>query len=809
MDELLQDFIAETRETLAAISGEVVAWELDPADRGRLDAIFRFVHTVKGSCGFLDLPRLARLSHAAEDVLAAVRAGERRPDTATVDAVLAIVDRIGEIVETIDAGEQADVDTGDDLLIAALDGGDAPAPVSGAAVPVANGPSAAPKPAMPVVAGTSASVSAAAPGRVAARSVRLNVDLLDRMMSGMSDMVLARNELARKLRDDADPRLEAALERLSASVADMRETVTRTRMQAIDALFSPLPRLVRDTAASVGKAVALTVDGSDVELDREMVEVMRDPLVHLIRNAIDHGIETAADRRLAGKPEAGRLAVSARQSGNQIIIDIADDGRGIDTDRLVAKLSAQPGQDAAALRRLPEAARLDLVFHPGLSSKDEATALSGRGVGMDVVRANVEQVGGRIELANAPGRGLTVSIHVPLTLSIIPAVIVGIAGQRFALPRQAIGEIVTTNGEAIRVQQLGDASVATVRDRRMPLVDLGTTLGLSAANRRMLIVLDLRDGSYALGVDRVFDTEELVVKPSAPAVMAAGIYAGQTLPDSGLPMLLLDAAGIAERAGLAFVAEPPQAVVDGGAQAQGIEALLFVDLNGARRAIPLATVDRIQPVPAETIRMSGGRLRMTVDGATVPVVATGPIAGRDTVAVLRLHDDVSDLGYAIGEALDIVALPATLAPAAAPGIVAGVAVIDGEQIEVVDPFWIFAEAASGHAAAVVAGPARAAPLCLLHPDAGGWIEGFLRPMLEGAGYRVTTAPVVGEPADIALTLAGEPGPRPGSGMRPDTPVLTLARDPDAVAAGGGGGDVYRYDRVGMLAAIARRLGRAA
>ncbi|WP_375382149.1 chemotaxis protein CheA [uncultured Sphingomonas sp.] len=781
MDELLQEFIAETRETLDAISGEIVAWEAAPADKARLDAIFRFVHTVKGSCGFLDLPRLARLSHAAEDVLAAVRLGERWPDTATVDAVLAIIDRIGEIVEAIDAGLTLD-DTGDDLLIAALDGkGPMPGPV----------PEDAPRPA-----GKPGAVAPSA--RAVTRSVRLNVDLLDRMMSGMSDMVLARNELARKLRDDADPRLEAALERLSASVVDMRETVTRTRMQTIDALFSPLPRMVRDTAASLGKTVSLAIDGSDVELDREMVEVMRDPLVHLIRNAIDHGIESPAERRLAGKPDAGRLVVSARQSGNQIIIDIADDGRGIDTDRLVAKLSAQPGQDAAALRQLTEAARLELIFHPGLSSKDEATAISGRGVGMDVVRANVEQVGGRIELANAPGRGLTVGIHVPLTLSIIPAVIVGIAGQRFAIPRQTIGEIVTTQGEKIRVQQLGDAQVATVRDRRMPLIDLGITLGLAAAERRMLVVLDLRGGSYALGVDTVFDTEELVVKPSAPSVMAVGIYAGQTLPDSGLPMLLLDAGGIAEKAGLVFAPEVPQPATIEAEQARGVEALLFVDLNGERRAIPLAMVDRIQQVPTETIRRSGGRLRMTVDGGTVPIVATGAIGDRALVAVLRLHDDRSGLGYAIGEALDIVTLPPVLAPAAAPGIVAGVAVIDGDQIEVVDPFWIFADAAAG--AAAIPSPADAAPLCLLQPDAGGWLEGFLRPMLEGAGYRVATQGAAGEVADIALVLDGEPAWAAAAGA----PLLTLARDP-----GGSGGAVYRYDRAGVLAAIAQRLGRAA
>ena len=260
MDELLQEFIAETRETAEALASEIVAWEADPADRARLDAIFRFVHTVKGSCGFLELPRLAKLSHHAEDVLAAVRDGRRTADARLVDAVLAIVDRIGEMVEALDVGQDIGTD-GDDLLIAALAEG-----------------AGARRSRLPPVAETADAVVRAAAPRAPQRSVRLPVDLLDRMMSGMSDMVLARNELARKLRDGADPVAEAALERLSLIVADMRDTVSRTRMQAIEALFSALPRMVRDTAAQLGKQVNLAIEGGDVEIDREMIEAIRDPL---------------------------------------------------------------------------------------------------------------------------------------------------------------------------------------------------------------------------------------------------------------------------------------------------------------------------------------------------------------------------------------------------------------------------------------------------------------------------------------------------------------------------------------------------
>jgi two-component system chemotaxis sensor kinase CheA len=428
MDDLLQEFIAETRETLDALAGEIVAWEADPADRARLDSIFRFVHTVKGSCGFLDLPRLARLSHAAEDVLQSVRSGERAADPALVNAVLAIVDRIGEIVEAIDAGAALD-DSAEDLLLAALEGKAQTGPASELApvvVPITSAP------------------------RAPARSIRLSVDLLDRMMNGVSEMVLARNELARRLRDSGDTTLETAVDRLSMTVAELRDTVTRTRMQTIDSLFSALPRLVRDTAAALGKKVSLSIDGADVELDREMIELLRDPLVHIVRNAIDHGIEAPEARRGAGKPEAGRLAIVARQSGNRIIVEVADDGQGIDTAKLLAKRIAQEPARAAELGALDQRARLNLIFEPGLSTRDEATTTSGRGVGMDVVRTNVEQIGGSIRLDNVAGRGLTTTIEVPLTLAILSAIIIEAGDQHYAVPRQAIEEIVAVGSDAVR-----------------------------------------------------------------------------------------------------------------------------------------------------------------------------------------------------------------------------------------------------------------------------------------------------------------------------------------------------------------------
>jgi two-component system chemotaxis sensor kinase CheA len=289
MDDLIADFVAECREMLEALGGEIVAWEAQPDDRARLDSIFRFVHTVKGNCGFFDFPRLEALSHAAEDALADVRAGRRQADGPMVTAVLAIIDRIGEMIAQIEAGDE--LLPGDDSgLISALEAGaEGPAPIA--------------------VVAEGGGRSATAP-----RTIRLSVELLDRVMSTVSDMVLARNELARRLRESpTDVPVDGAFERLSAIIADMRDAITRTRMQRIENLFVALPRMVRDLSAELGKQVLVDIEGGDVELDREMIEMIRDPLTHIVRNAVDHGIELPGERLKAGKREIGILSVPVGQ----------------------------------------------------------------------------------------------------------------------------------------------------------------------------------------------------------------------------------------------------------------------------------------------------------------------------------------------------------------------------------------------------------------------------------------------------------------------------------------------------------------
>ena len=755
MDDLLQEFIAETRETLEALSGEIVAWEADPNDRARLDAIFRFVHTVKGSCGFLNLPRLERLSHAAEDVLAAVRDNSRRPGTSLVNAVLAIVDRIGEIVEAIDTG-QALNDSGDDLLVAAL--AEDAEPVT-QAVEWTN-------------------------QRKTNRSVRLNVDLLDVMMSGMSEMVLARNELVRRLRGTTlDPDAEAALDRLSLTVSDMRDTVTRTRMQKIDTLFTALPRIVRDTASSLGKAVTLHIDGADVELDRELIELLRDPLVHILRNSIDHGVEAPPARTAAGKSVTGKLTVSARQAGNQVLIEIADDGAGINVERLVQKALSTGLCSESEVGAMNASARLDLIFEPGLSSRDAVTAISGRGVGMDVVRSNIETIGGRITLDNRPGSGLTILIRVPLTLSILPTILVGVGNHRFALARQSVEEIITLKNGLVRVDTVGSVPVATVRGKQLPMLHLARLLNIEQSHPSALMIIGTRNGSYALAVDAVLDTEELVVKPAAPAVMATGIYAGQTLPDCGLPMLLLDGGGLADAAGLSFVATNAEAASldDVTTEDERNQALLFDDLDGQRRAIALGVIDRVETVEREAIRVVGGRKHVTIDGATLPIhLVCDPSTG-DTVTLLRLSDNALQTAYAIGRPVEIIDLPA-LTPARGNDFIAGIATINGMPIEIVDPLTLFKDAADMF---------DARPVCLLRDDGSGWMNAFLRPTLEANGYRCVAQAGASEQPVVMLAFDDAPPPIPSLG------VVRLRHSQN-----GGRDSIYRYDRAAVIAALA-------
>jgi two-component system, chemotaxis family, sensor kinase CheA len=676
MDDLLAEFIAETREMLEALGGELVAWEAAPEDRERLDAIFRFVHTVKGNCGFFDFPRLEALSHAAEDALGEVRAGRRLPDEALVTAVLAIIDRIGALNDAVERGEEISAE-GDERLIAALAHDPDKAEAAALAKPHRDGDGKG--------RGSGANQ----------RSIRLPVELLDRMMSGVSDLVLARNDLSRVLRElGADPRIDGPFERMTTILDDVRDAATRMRMQRIEFLFSALPRLVRDLGQELGKQVMVDLEGQDVELDREMIESIRDPLTHILRNAIDHGLETPAQRLEAGKREIGVVSISARQAGNQIYLVVSDDGRGIDADRLVKKALEQGIVTDDQLAAMSLADKQNLVFAPGLSTAKEITSISGRGVGMDVVRSNIEKIGGGIAVASQPGTGTTITLRLPLTLSIIATLTVTSAGQRFALPRSGVEEVIFGGDPNLGYTELGDGRFIDFRGRRIPCVPLSEVLrqqnDLAMLERTFIVIRHSPTEISAIVVDEVLDHEEAVIKPVAPAITATRLYTGATLLSDGTPVLALD---------ITNIAVDNRIVIDGRSRAVALEleqradeelevatrVMLFVDHQGQQRAVEMDYVERIETIDAGIVQRHAGDSRAVIDGRLRELAGTDDREiDSDKLRLLRLRDGDREAFYAVRAIIDVAPLEDAIREGAKETDTRGYVVVAGRATPLLD-----------------------------------------------------------------------------------------------------------------------------
>jgi two-component system chemotaxis sensor kinase CheA len=818
MDDLLADFIAETREMLEASGGEIVAWEADPADRARLDAIFRFVHTVKGNCGFFDFPRLASLSHAAEDALADCRAGRRDPDRALVSAVLAIIDRIAQMIDAIEADETFP-EGGDESLIDALnvsretsgdDGSGAAAP--GGAQDEARAALHAPAAALLERGEGSASPARRTDPAAAQRTIRLPVELLDRVMSGVSDMVLARNDLAHRLRQAGNqPTIDGPFERLTTILSDVRDAITRMRMQRIETLFAALPRLVRDLSAELGKQVMIDLDGGDVELDREMIETIRDPLTHIIRNAIDHGIEAPSVRLAARKREIGLLAIAARQSGNTILIVISDDGRGLDEGRIGDKAVACGLVSAAERASMGREKTLNLIFEPGFSTAETVSNVSGRGVGLDVVRQNLERVGGSIKVSSQPGQGTVFTLQIPLTLSIIAGLTVEVGGQRFAVPQSYVEEIVQAEAGALDLVEVGASALVTFRGRRVPCLMLADVLGIAQgghapeASAPVLVLLRLASGDlFALAVERIHGHGDLVVKPLAPAVMRCGLYAGSTLLDDGQPVLLLDVANIAAQHELV-----------GDARARALHALdeetarrsetlpramLFTDFSGRRAAVRLELVQRIETAPASAIDRSAGRPRVVIDAMILPLVGLPDTPFDDArVRLLRLSDGACDLLYAVREVEDAVELADVLQPVPEDPLVEAMTLVDGRPVSLVDAHALFARFGEPPVPAT-------RPLCAL-PE-GEWARTILGPLVTAAGYDIALSPLAADAGSARVQIVFEDVFEVAEtlGRAPLGQVIRLRDQPDAPP---GSTTIYRYDREALVAALtAARRGAA-
>ncbi len=784
MDDLLPEFLAETNEALAELDLALVKLERDPGDQATLSLIFRLVHTIKGTCGFLGLPRLERVAHAGENVLGRVRDGELAASAAVISLVLAALDRIKEIVTALGVAG-CEPEGSDQELIAQLNrvaAGDA-ATQAAPAVPEKARPARKPRakaaiqapPAPHAAVGAAPEPApAAAPGapEPATQTIRVNVDVLEELMTLVGELVLTRNQLLQISRAEsaaqrAASAYSAPLQRLTQITSDLQDGVMKTRMQPIGSAWNKLPRLVRDLAQETGKTITLEMRGQDTELDRQVLELMRDPLTHMVRNSADHGLENTAARRAAGKPEAGRILLNAYHEGGHIIIEISDDGRGIDVARVRDKALSQGLATEAELSAMTDAQIRAFIFRAGFSTAEAVTSISGRGVGMDVVRANIERIGGTIELASTEGAGSCFTVKIPLTLAIISAVIVEAGGVRFAIPQIAVRELVrvgtaaaasragdtpadgSSAREAMTVEQVGGADVLRLRDELLPLVRLSSLLQLTPAaapNRPDITVVVTAVGSIKLGivVDEVFDTEEIVVKPVAPILRHVTMFSGNTILGDGSVIMILDPNGVARSAGIAARAAsggPAEAAPPRSGSEEPMPLLLFRAAGGGRYAVPLNLVARLETIPASRIERSGGGLVTQYRGQLMKLIAMddGAATGepmQETQPVLVFADGARSMGLMVDSIIDVVhgRLHVELG-SARPGVL-GTAVVAGQAADVLDTgHWLMLAWRDWFAAA----PRESGRPGLLVVEDSDFFRQLLVPALSAAGYEVTAA----------------------------------------------------------------------
>jgi two-component system chemotaxis sensor kinase CheA len=905
MDDLLKEFLTESSENLAVLDVELVKLEQNPNDSELLGNIFRLVHTVKGTCGFLGLSRLESVAHAGENVLGKVRDGELIVSAEAVSLILECLDRIRTLMGDLEATGAEPAGDDKDLikrLNAFAEGGAA------AAAPAAvTAPAAAPAPAanassiydqmggmgtvdavvelffnrivgdlrlkqlfdgasidhlqgqmrdyvaklcggpdssaksvlvdrgfndaqfdavcghlqaalnqleVPAdlatrimgmlfatrdeVTGGAAAAASAQPAAakeeaavepvkaatkpalsgggkkdgeesVANQTIRVNVDLLENLMTMVSELVLTRNQVLQILRKQKDSEFAAPLQRLNHVTSELQEGVMKTRMQPIGNAWAKLPRLVRDLSHELKKKIDLVMIGQETELDRQVLEMIKDPLTHMVRNSGDHGLETPEERRRAGKPETGKITLNAYHEGGHIVIEINDDGKGLPMARIKQKIVNNGLATEAELETMSDQQIQQYIFKAGFSTAAQVTSVSGRGVGMDVVKTNIEKIGGTVELRSVEGKGTNFSIKIPLTLAIVSALIVECAGERFAIPQISVVELVraTATGE-LKVEKLNDTPVLRLRNKLLPLVSLREKMKLDDGKEHQqddtfIVVTQVGTYNFGIMVDRVFDTEEIVVKPVAPILRHIEMFSGNTILGDGSVIMILDPNGIAENAGQMGMADSDS--VDNSAaksrshDEEAVPLLLFRTGSGVPMAVPLALVSRLEEIERKSIERSNDRWVVQYRGQLMPLIPMGPEHGVDETKagrqpVLVFSDRDRSMGLMVSEIVDIVEAKLSVDLAAEmPGRI-GSAIIAGQATEIVDAGYYLSQAfkdwfGSVEQDAVDTGKKRR----VLLVDDSAFFRNLLAPQLTAAGFQV----IAMDSADKALTLceAGE------------------------------------------------------
>jgi len=808
MDDLLNEFLTETAENMDVLDVELVKLEQNPNDPELLGNIFRLVHTVKGTCGFLGLPRLESVAHAAESLFARFRDGELEVTPKAVSLVLESLDRIKALLKELEKtgaepeGNDADlikqlesfaedavmeamlvnediteVASDSDELQAAFDAAEYAARESLEAAGAeeehfdinAGGFEKVPATATANQSGLTPDLmdDHAAGHGVASQTIRVSVDLLENLMTMVSELVLTRNQLLQILRARDDSEFSTPLQRLSHVTTELQESVMKTRMQPIGNAWAKLPRIVRDLSLELSKKVNLQMIGAETELDRQVLELIRDPLTHMVRNSCDHGVELPAERRSMGKPETGTITLNAFHEGGHIIIEITDDGKGLSVDKIKGKALALGLATEAELEVMSDQAIQQFIMRAGFSTAANVTSVSGRGVGMDVVKTNIEKIGGTIELKSVHGRGTTFIIKIPLTLAIVSALIVEAGAERFAVPQISVVELVRTGrGSEYRIEDIHGTPVLRLRNRLLPLTSLRQQLRLgteleSAEEDRFVIVTQVGNFSFGIIVDKVFDTEEIVVKPVSSLLRNITLFSGNTILGDGSVIMILDPNGIASDIGEITVAETAAAELASQAEEEAddrVPLLLFHAGDDTPMAVPLALVARLEEIDLDEVEISNGQLVVQYRGGLMPLLplrADGEISRTGRQSAIVFADRDRSMGLLVDEIVDIVEDRLSIElTTERPGML-GSAIIDGDATDIVDTSYYLTQAYGdwfvphGGDTTTLEQSRRKSRVLLI--DDSAFFRNLLSPLLSVAGYSVTTV----DSADRAMELYEE------------------------------------------------------
>jgi two-component system chemotaxis sensor kinase CheA len=657
MDEVVAEFLAESREGLDSLDRDFVSLEANPSDTETLARIFRCAHTIKGTAGFLGFSNLVSLTHAGENLLSRLREGEVSVTPEITSALLAMVDAVRHML-TVAETTGRDGDEPHATLIAEMDRLSGAPPDEPPRRTLTAGALPFVPPAM--FAGSDEDVLASHAGADATRrththgaleaqtgaaneTIRVDVKLIDRLMDLAGELLLTRNQIGQLNARGEDALLAAASHRLNLVTAELQEGITKMRMMPLDNVFSKFPRVVRDLAQACQKQVRIEFDGRNTELDKTLIEAIKDPLTHLLRNAIDHGIELPAERVRKGKPAEGVLMVRAFHEGGQVHIHIADDGAGIQFDRVRSRALARNLVSPETLARMSDDELSSLIFLPGFSTVDAVTNLSGRGVGLDVVKTNVERIGGTVTVESRAHRGTTFAIKMPLTLAIVPALIVSSGRSRFALPQVNILEVVAY--EPIRDQQkvedFNGTSVFRLRGQLMPLVFLDRELkpadddgspradGAAVPSGRVhIVVVKMAERQFGLVVDRALDQQEIVVKGLARQAKGSPIFSGATILGDGRVALILDLLALAHRARV--LSDKPMGrastnPIDPKSDTDQVSMLLLRSPDDGRMALALSHVLRLESVPQDAVHEVNDQLLWRHDEGIMPLVSVNAV----------------------------------------------------------------------------------------------------------------------------------------------------------------------------------------